>query len=387
MKIKKKIVFLTGTRADFGKLRPLIEIIENSEQFECHIFVTGMHTLSRYDFTYREIQKRNYKNIFVFMNQTDTVSSDIILANTIKGFNNFIKEISPDMIVIHGDRLEALAGAIVGSFNNILVSHIEGGELTGTIDESIRHAVSKLSHLHFVSNDNAKKRLVQMGELEEHVFTIGSPDIDIMMSKDLPSKEELNQYYDIPFKNYAILIFHPVTTELKNLENQTKELISAAIDSKKNYVVIYPNNDPGSDIILKTYEQFQNNKSFRIYPSLRFEYFLTLLKNTDFIIGNSSSGITEAEIYNIPTINVGTRQKNRSNNKNIINVVSNKGKILDAILKIDGKKIETSCEFGDGESTKRFFEVMTDKKKLGDSNSKILCRNKTIGNESSLQIS
>ena len=201
-----------------------------------------------------------------------------------------------------------------------------------------------------------------MGELEEHVFTIGSPDIDIMMSKDLPSKEELNQYYDIPFKNYAILIFHPVTTELKNLENQTKELISAAIDSKKNYVVIYPNNDPGSDIILKTYEQFQNNKSFRIYPSLRFEYFLTLLKNTDFIIGNSSSGITEAEIYNIPTINVGTRQKNRSNNKNIINVVSNKGKILDAILKIDGKKIETSCEFGDGESTKRFFEVMTDKK-------------------------
>ena len=158
------------------------------------------------------------------------------------------------------------------------------------------------------------------------------------------------------------MIFHPVTTELKNLENQTKELISAAIDSKKNYVVIYPNNDPGSDIILKTYEQFQNNKSFRIYPSLRFEYFLTLLKNTDFIIGNSSSGITEAEIYNIPTINVGTRQKNRSNNKNIINVVSNKGKILDAILKIDGKKIETSCEFGDGESTKRFFEVMTDKK-------------------------
>ena len=121
MKIKKKIVFLTGTRADFGKLRPLIEITESSDEFECHIFVTGMHTLSRYDFTYREVEKRGYKNIFVFMNETEGDNTDIILSNTIRGFSEYIRDISPDMIVIHGDRLEALAGAIVGSFNLSLI--------------------------------------------------------------------------------------------------------------------------------------------------------------------------------------------------------------------------------------------------------------------------
>ena len=362
MKIKRKIVFLTGTRADFGKLRPLIEIVNNSNEFECHIFVTGMHTLSRYDFTYREVEKRGYKNVFVFTNQNDFENTDIILANTIKGFSNFVNKISPDMIVIHGDRLEALAGAIVGSFNNILVSHIEGGELTGTIDESIRHAVSKLSHIHFVSNEYAKKRLVQMGEIEKRIFVIGSPDIDIMVKKDLPTKEGLKKYYDMQFEKYAILIFHPVTTELDDLENQTNELVSGAIDSKRNYVIIYPNNDPGSEIILNVYKKLENNANFRIYPSLRFEYFLTLLKNADFIIGNSSSGIIEAEIYSVPTINVGTRQKNRSSNESIMNVESKKEKILDSISKVDGKEIKSSFSFGDGKSTKRFFDVILSEK-------------------------
>lgn len=362
MKIKKKIVFLTGTRADFGKLRPLIEITESSDEFECHIFVTGMHTLSRYDFTYREVEKRGYKNIFVFMNETEGDNTDIILSNTIRGFSEYIRDISPDMIVIHGDRLEALAGAIVGSFNNILVSHIEGGELTGTIDESIRHAVSKLSHIHFVSNDDAKKRLIQMGEIEERIFAIGSPDIDIMMKKDLPTKEELIEYYDINFEKYAILIFHPVTTELKYLENQTTEMVGAVIDSKRNYVVIYPNNDPGSDIIMKAYGKLENNQNFKIYPSLRFEYFLTLLKNADFIIGNSSSGITEAEIYNIPTINLGSRQKNRTSNNNIINIENQKDEILDAIVKVDDMEIKSSFSFGDGKSTNRFFNVISNDK-------------------------
>ena len=362
MKIKKKIVFLTGTRADFGKLRPLIEITESSDEFECHIFVTGMHTLSRYDFTYREVEKRGYKNIFVFMNETEGDNTDIILSNTIRGFSEYIRDISPDMIVIHGDRLEALAGAIVGSFNNILVSHIEGGELTGTIDESIRHAVSKLSHIHFVSNDDAKKRLIQMGEIEERIFVIGSPDIDIMMKKDLPTKEELIEYYDINFEKYAILIFHPVTTELEYLENQTTEMVGAVIDSKRNYVVIYPNNDPGSDVIMKAYGKLENNQNFKIYPSLRFEYFLTLLKNADFIIGNSSSGITEAEIYNIPTINLGSRQKNRTSNNNIINIENQKDEILDAIVKVDDMEIKSSFSFGDGKSTNRFFNVISNDK-------------------------
>ena len=155
--IKKKIVFLTATRADFGKLKPLIRKIENSKFFECNIFATGMHALSKYGNTIREIKKERYKNIYAYINQNDTDKMDIILSNTILGFSHYISELCPDMIVVHGDRIEALAGAIVGSLNNILVSHIEGGEISGTIDETLRHAITKLSHIHFVSNVKAKK--------------------------------------------------------------------------------------------------------------------------------------------------------------------------------------------------------------------------------------
>jgi len=357
--MNKRIAFLTGTRADFGKLRPLMDKVENSEKFDCYIFVTGMHTLSKYGDTYEEVQKRGYKNIFIFMNQTHTTDQDTILANTITGFGNFVKEISPDMIVIHGDRVETLAGAIVGSFNNILVSHIEGGEISGTIDELTRHAVTKLSHIHFVANDEAKQRLLQLGESADSIVVIGSPDIEVMKSSDLPSIDQVKKRYDIPFDEFAVLIFHPVATELNSLKNQIEILVSALIESKRNYVVIYPNNDKGSDIILKEYEKLEKNNHFKIYPSLRFEYFLTLLKNSKFIIGNSSAGIREAEVYGVPTVNYGTRQKNRTKNSEIKNVNADMKSILEAVSEAENKKVTPGSYFGDGNnSSEKFFQII-----------------------------
>ena len=358
--MNKKIIFLTGTRADFGKLKPLIEKIENSDYFECYVFVTGMHTLSKYGSTFLEIQKENYKNIFVFMNQTLTTDSDIILSNTVTGFSNFVKEVNPDMIVIHGDRLESLAGAIVGSFNNILVSHIEGGEVSGTLDEMIRHSITKLSHIHFVSNEQAKNRLLHMGETKESVFVIGSPDIDVMTSDTLPSIDAVKKRYDITFDKYLILIFHPVTTELENLQIQITDIVSAAIESNQNFVIIYPNNDKGNEIILNEYKRLKFNKHFKIFPSLRFEYFLTLLQNSEMILGNSSVGVRESEIYGIPSINIGSRQNYRSVNKNIVNVEPEKSPILTAIKNIQGKKIPPTFEFGKGNSSKKFYELLND---------------------------
>ncbi len=356
---KKKIVFLTGTRADFGKLKPLIGIIENSDLFEAYVFVTGMHTLSRYGFTYREIEKQGYQNIFVYTNQTSKTDMDITLANTIIGFSNFVKEVCPDMIVVHGDRVEALAGAIVGSLNNVLTSHIEGGEVSGTVDELLRHAVSKLSHVHFVANEEAKKRLIQMGENDSSIFVIGSPDIDIMKSDRLPTIEQAKEWYEVPFDKFAIFIYHPVTTELVTLRQDVKQAVSALIDSAGNYVVIYPNNDKGSDIILEEYEEFKNRHNFRVLPSARFEFFLTLLKNSSFIIGNSSAGIREAEVFGIPAINIGSRQKNRTISKNVINVADDKDAILKAISKAEKTRFSPVSHFGDGNSCQRFYEVLT----------------------------
>jgi len=354
----KKIVFLTGTRADFGKLKPLIKKVEHSKKFQCHIFVTGMHMLEKYGYTYVEVADQKFRNIYPFINQTNTTDADIVLSNTILGFSNYIKELQPDLIIVHGDRIEALAGAMVGAINNILVAHIEGGEISGTIDELIRHAITKLSHIHFVSNEKAKKRLLQMGENKNSIFVIGSPDIDIMLSENLPTLKEVKDHYEILFDSYAIFCYHPVTTEVKSLEENIKTIVSALRTSKVNYVGIYPNNDPGSDIILRELLSLQDNKNFRILPSMRFEYFLTLLKNCEFIIGNSSSGVREAGIYGIPTINIGTRQQNRSKNQSIINISPNEQKILKEIQTVKHKIIKKNYEFGKGNSTEQFFMIL-----------------------------
>lgn len=357
---KKKVLFITGTRADYGKIKSLMKILNDDARFEVYIFATGMHMLSNYGFTYKEIDKDGFEFIYPFINQKYDTNMDVALSNTISGLSYYINESNPDAIIVHGDRLEALAGAIVGSFNNIRVFHIEGGEVSGTIDESIRHAITKFSHFHFVSNDDAKKRIMQLGEPEKNIFVFGSPDIDIMYSNKLPSIEEVKKYYEIPFDNYNILIYHPVTTEETMIEENIRSVIQAVIDSNDNFVVIYPNNDFGSDIILKEYDKFKNNAKFRVFPSMRFEYFLSLLKNADCMVGNSSSGIRETSIYGIPTVDIGTRQSGRyskSKSKNIIHVNENES-IVDALHYIKNKSFNTFSQFGDGESDKLFLDIL-----------------------------
>jgi UDP-N-acetylglucosamine 2-epimerase (hydrolysing) len=356
---KKKIVFLTGTRADFGKIKSLIKITQESDIFDVHIFVTGMHMISKYGKTIIEIEKSGFKNIYPFINHDDIIHMDRNLAKTIEGFSHYIGEIKPNLIIVHGDRIEAMAGAIVGSLNNVLVAHIEGGELSGTIDELIRHSISKLSHIHLTSNEEAKKRLIQMGEEESSVFTIGSPDLDVMNSKKLPSLDFVKNYYEISFDKYAILMFHPVTTEVDKIKEQVKTLVDSILESNMNYIIIYPNNDLGSNIILDEYERFKNNRRIKIFPSLRFEYFLVLLKNAKFIIGNSSAGIREAPYYEIPTINIGNRQKNRSLSKNILNIDFEKVLILNGIEKVlTLGKMKKDIDFGDGNSDKKFLKLL-----------------------------
>src|SRR6478672_3305977 len=167
-----------------------------------------MHLQKEYGYTLLEIERCNFRNVTTFENHTHETTMDLTLAKTIQGLSAYCKEVHPDLIVVHGDRVETLAGAIVGSLNNILVAHIEGGELSGTVDELIRHSVSKLSHIHFVSNDEAAKRLLQMGEIPSSIFTIGSPDVDIMFSDNLPDLETVKKYYQIDFGKFAIVMFH-----------------------------------------------------------------------------------------------------------------------------------------------------------------------------------
>jgi UDP-N-acetylglucosamine 2-epimerase (hydrolysing) len=358
----KKILFLTGTRADFGKLKSLILRVEETELLEAHIFATGMHMLSKYGMTVNEVVKSGFKSIYKYINQNDSDSMDVILSKTIHGLSDYVKELAPDMIVVHGDRVEALAGAIVGSLNNILVAHIEGGEVSGTIDELIRHSVSKMSHLHFVSNERAKERLIQLGECDNSIFVIGSPDLDIMLSSDLPTIETVKSRYQIEFENYAVFMYHPVTTELNNIPDNIKNTIDAIIASNDNFVVIYPNNDHGSGLIINELSRLNDNERCRIFPSIRFEHFLTLLKNAQYIIGNSSAGVREMPFYGIPSINLGTRQANRAIANSIINIQEEKELILNAINHCKLNKYQPIREFGEGNSDMLFIQQLVDKK-------------------------
>lgn len=356
----KKILFLTGTRADFGKLKPLINVCNDSDLLDVYIFATGMHMHKKYGFTVKEIEKLGFKNIFKFINYTSEKSMDLTLSKTIEGLSSYVKEERPDMIIVHGDRLEALAGAIVGAMNNILVGHVEGGEVSGTIDDLLRHATSKMAHLHFVASETAEKRLIQLGESSDSIFKIGSPDVDIMLSDKLPTLDNVIKHYEIPFDKYAIAMLHPVTTELELIENQAKVFAKSLIDSGENYVVVYPNNDMGSEYILKVYEKYlKNNSNFILFPSLRFEYFLTLLKNANFLIGNSSTGIHEAPVYGIPTINIGSRQENRFEYQSINNVDFDLDKILEVIKKVKkiGKYNPTN-HYGTGDSADKFIKLI-----------------------------
>ena len=359
----KKIMFLTGTRADYGKIKSVIKKLDETNDFKTYIYVTGMHLNEKFGSTYKAIQKDGFKNIFLSKPVQEYVTMDIALAENIIQLSEYVKMIKPDLILVHGDRLEALAGAIVGAFNNIYVAHIEGGEVSGTIDESIRHAISKLSHFHFVSSVKAKQRLIQMGENKNNIYVTGSPDIDIMLSENLPLLDDVKKYYDIEYESYAILIYHPVTTELSNLKNDTKILINGLKKTNDNFIAIYPNNDMGNEIIMNEYNKLRINNKFKFFPSIEFEKFLTLLKNAKYIIGNSSAGIMESGIYGIPSINIGDRQKGRYDDKKVLNIQSinyEENNILRAINNIENYRLANNF-FGKGNSSELILKELCKK--------------------------
>ena len=285
-----------------------------------------------------------------------------ILINTIRGFSEFLEKEKPDLVVLHGDTVAPLGCAISALLSNVKIVHVEGGEVSGAVDEILRHAISKLSHIHFVSNQTAKRRLLQMGEDKKGIFVVGSPDVDLILSKKLPSLERVKRRYGINYDEYSISIIHPVTTNLSNIKREAKLYFEVLKDSKKNYVITYPNNDLGSNYIMNEIKKLKKLNNFKIIPSLRFEFFLTLLRNSSFIIGNSSCGIMEAPYYGIPTINIGDRQKNRFGTNSLININFNKKSIIKAINFTENKKILKSNFFGRGNSANKIEKIINSKK-------------------------
>ena len=356
--LNKKILFVTGTRADFGKLEPLAtEAFKKG--FSITFFITGMHMLNKYGLTKEEVRNHKDFDFFEFINQRENDSLEIILSKTIFGFSDFVSENNPDLVVIHGDRIEALAASLVCSMRYIRTAHIEGGEMSGNIDESFRHCNTKLCSTHFVSSDLAKRRVLSLGEQENTIFTIGSPELDIHNEDSGVTIEDVKCRYSINFDDYGIVIFHPVTSELDTIGDQAHSLFEALKDTKKKYIVISPNNDPGSEKIFPIIESLDENY-FKIIPSMRFRYFSELIKNTSLFIGNSSAGVREVPFLGIVSIDIGSRQFKRHISDNLLNISPfDRNFLVKTINSKWGTKTKKSKHFGSGKSRENFLKVLT----------------------------
>ena len=363
---KKKIIFVTGTRADFGKLQPLAsEACRNG--FKVCFFVTGMHMLEKYGLTKIEVQRYKEFEVIEFINQREGDSQDIIISKTILGFSDIVQEIKPDLVVIHGDRIEALACSLVCSINYLLSVHIEGGELSGTIDEVLRHCNTKLCSKHMVSSIDAKRRVQQLGESEEDIYVIGSPELDIHSSNSGINLKQVRERYEILEYEYGICIFHPVTSEISDIYQQAFDLFDALSETNRYYIVILPNNDPGSTQIKEVINELDTS-FFRVIPSMRFNYFSELMKNTSIFIGNSSTGVREAPFLGIPSIDIGTRQTNRAISDSVFNAnASEKSKIINLVHQNWNKRFERDSGYGYGNASTRFVEILEDEAFWGHS--------------------
>ena len=355
----KKLLFVTGTRADFGKLEPLA-IAARDAGHVVSFYVTGMHMMDRYGLTKLEVRRTEGVTVHEAENQNHGDPQDQILARTIGNFSAFVTEHKPELVVIHGDRVEALACALVCATNYVRCAHIEGGEVSGTIDEIYRHCNTKLASNHFVSSEIAKRRVMAMGEAEELIHVIGSPELDFHANPSGVSIAEVKDRYDIAFDAYGICTFHPVTSEQATIAAQTKSLFAALETSGRCFVVIAPNNDPGSEDIFAVLNALPADR-FRVLPSMRFAYFSELMKNAAVIVGNSSAGVREAPFLGVPSLDIDTRQTNRASAPSLRSAkAADADAILDFLATCWGEKHQRHTAFGEGMAAAKFTDLLGD---------------------------
>ena len=350
----RNILLVTERRADYSRFKPILEILSKDTRFKFELCVTGLHLLEEHGKTIDEIVSDGFKvdhTFEMFLEETDTISSMVrSLANAITNLSYIIDDTKPDIILSGFDIAANLAITIAGAHMNIPVAHIQGGEVTGTIDESIRHAMSKFAHYHFAANQDACMRLIKMGEREDCVFNVGCPSIDALLDvKD--DKTCLDKFNLI--QPFYLVLQHPVTTEYDKSRFQMSETLKALERIEEDVLIVLSNNDAGYSVMMEEVKK----TNFKTVETLSLNDYVNLLKRSEGLIGNSSSGIHETNTFNIPTVNIGTRQNGRLRSDNIIDVPHDAEEIVRGIQKarsIKGKSFEKL--YGIGNSSKNIVE-------------------------------
>lgn len=364
--VYRKIAFLTGSRGEWGYIRPILRLIEKDPDLDYVIITTNMHLLSEFGTSVHEIEKDGFKveeKIFMTYDGYNLITMAKSLGSLLLELPTVLNRIKPDILVISGDRGEQLMGAIAAVHMRIPVAHIQAGELSGNVDGIVRHAITKLSHLHFAANEEFAERVRKLGEQEFRIFVTGAPLVDELFQGAITEREELINKYNIDEKLPIILsVQHPVTEEEEMAGEQVIETIKALLEFNFQIIFIFPNSDAGSEHI-RNQIQKSLRPNIKVFRNLPRKDYLGFLKNCSCIVGNSSSGIMEAPTFGIPCINIGRRQNRRMQASNVINVSYNRDEIKKAIKLALSEEFKEKAKkainpYGDGHSSERIVRIL-----------------------------
>ena len=356
----RKICVVTGSRAEYGLLSRLMRLIKEDAEMTLQIIVTNMHLSPEFGLTYKEIEKDGFRidkkvEMLLSSDTANATTKSVGLATI--GFADAYEDLQPDLLLVLGDRFEILAAVTAALFFKIPVAHLHGGEITeGAYDDAIRHAITKMSHLHFASTEDYRSRVIQLGEDPSRVYNVGAIGIDNIKHLQLMSRHELEVSLNFKLGEQCVLVtFHPATLGSKSSKEQTQNLLQAlkSIDNLR-IVFTFPNSDADSRIIMRLINQFveENNDRSILYPSLGQTRYLSALQFVDAVIGNSSSGIIEVPTFGIPTLNIGDRQKGRSKAKSTLDCDVSFEEILKKLKVVLSTEFKESCK-----KTKNPYEI------------------------------
>ena len=377
----KKICIVVFSRANYGSIKSLIHEINKDKKFELTIIAGGSAILSKFGGVSQIIRKDGYKVsqeiFFVVEGETpETMVKSTSIA--MMELSSFLKKKKPDLIFTVGDRYECMATVLSAVYMNIPVAHTMGGEISGTIDESIRHAITKFSHLHFPASTRAEKYIIKMGENKKNVFKVGCPRMDLIKKtlntkinlRDFQKKifnEGVGEKFDLQNENFIIVMQHPVTTEYFSAGNQIYNTLKATNKIKMKKIFFWPNVDAGSEQIsekIRTWRELNKGEGFFFIKNLETQYFYKLLKLSKCLVGNSSAGIRDAGFLGLPVVNIGTRQKGREHGNNVLHSSHNSDQIFKKINIAIKKKCRKNFTYGDGYAAKKIVKILKKIKKI-----------------------
>lgn len=366
----KKIAVLTATRAEYGLLSPVIKALKQTSQYDVRVLVTGAHLSPEFGLTYREIEKDGIKidkkvEILLSGDTPSAISKSMGLA--LIGFADYFADSQPDALLVLGDRYETIAVCLAAMNERIPIIHLYGGEITeGAVDESVRHAITKLSYLHLTSTDEYRKRVIQLGENPSRVFTVGAMGIYNALHQDFMTTVELSESigFDLSSK-YSVVTFHPVTLEDNSAEGQCKELLKAFDEfPEMKFLITKANADADGRVINELLMKYaENHDNVLVVDSLGMRRYLSALNGALMVIGNSSSGLIEAPSFHIPTVNIGDRQRGRLQAETVINCRPEAKEIVSAMNHAMNSNFQQKCRsainpYGDGNAVEKIIQAI-----------------------------